>query len=83
MTLTHDRFSTIGNTMLSETVHRRRLLDPTNMTGGLGGNCATGQPCAANADCVSNVCTVDERLHVRRAPAVGGARPWSVTRRRW
>ncbi|HEX8107093.1 MAG TPA: DUF4215 domain-containing protein, partial [Kofleriaceae bacterium] len=59
--LTNDRASSLGNGTLGDP-----RIDPhvqtsnfgvVDMSGGLGGNCATGTPCAINEDCASGSCS--------------------------
>jgi len=56
--LTHDRFSTIGNQALTETVADQDF-SISNMTGGLGGDCMAMTPCSTDADCLSNSCMMN------------------------
>jgi hypothetical protein len=48
--LTHDDATTLGNIAITETVADVDYA-VSGMTGGAGGNCATGQECQQNIDC--------------------------------
>lgn len=58
LTVTHVRFTSAGNTPITEAV-----IGPGSsvigMSGGAGGSCASGQSCRSNLDCLSNVCSQD------------------------
>jgi hypothetical protein len=53
--LTHDLFTNIGNITITETVTDTDFA-VSGMSGGAGGDCAAGQTCRVDADCVSNFC---------------------------
>jgi hypothetical protein len=54
--LLHDRATSIGNQAISDTVGDP-LFTVMGMSGGQGGDCASGIGCASNNDCASGVCS--------------------------
>ena len=58
VTLTHERFTGLGNQPILDTVTD---VDFTvnGMSGGSGGDCAMGQTCLSNEDCISNDCQLN------------------------
>ncbi len=58
VSLTHDRFTSLGNVAIIETVTNAGFT-VSGMSGGAGGDCAAGQSCRNNADCVSTVCQMN------------------------
>jgi cysteine-rich repeat protein len=58
LSVTHTRFTSVGNIPMSETVADPRFR-VTGMAGGAGGDCASGQSCRSNSDCLSNTCSLN------------------------
>lgn len=58
VTLRHDRFTRLGNVEITYAVTDISF-EVAGMDGGAGGDCATGQSCRSDADCVSNICTAN------------------------
>lgn len=53
--LRHKRFTSFGNNPVSETVQDSNFI-VSGMNSGAGGDCAMGQTCRFNIDCLSQVC---------------------------
>jgi cysteine-rich repeat protein len=58
LSVTNAGFTSAGNIPMSETV-AAPLFRVTGMSGGSGGNCAAGQMCRSNNDCLSNSCSLN------------------------
>jgi cysteine-rich repeat protein len=61
VSLRHLRFTSAGNTAITETVLDNDFT-VSGMTGGAGGDCALGQACRSNVDCLSNNCNLTTKV---------------------